>query len=250
MIHDNRDTCKICGKSYLKTELSWRMNLCKTCRLKVFISLPNTKLPPKPKSISKTSIKSSFKTKNNPFIKYNTCKFCGKFCKSGELYKRELCKVCCNKRIAIFNFILISTKIEESYNFVEPTKKVKILFNLILASTLKTSIDEYLEERAKINLKARKYRASRPKKNYSRINKLKSCGVTEEWYNETMKKQDNKCFICGSPDRLCIDHDHSTGKARGILCNNCNSAIGFFRDNPKFMKNGINYLKKSDFVTT
>jgi len=39
-----------------------------------------------------------------------------------------------------------------------------------------------------------------------------------------------------------IDHDHETGKVRGILCVNCNLGLGSFKDNPKVLKNAINYL--------
>lgn len=60
------------------------------------------------------------------------------------------------------------------------------------------------------------------------------------------------CQICNyklskdfgkSKRHLCFDHNHKTGKFRGILCNNCNSAIGYLNDDIEILKNAINYLK-------
>lgn len=45
-------------------------------------------------------------------------------------------------------------------------------------------------------------------------------------------------------DKLCIDHCYITNKIRGILCRNCNSAIGYFKDNIEVIKKSIKYLKK------
>lgn len=50
------------------------------------------------------------------------------------------------------------------------------------------------------------------------------------------------CLICSSTERLCIDHDHSTGEIRGILCSKCNSGLGLFKDNKILLQNAINYL--------
>jgi transposase len=61
-------------------------------------------------------------------------------------------------------------------------------------------------------------------------------GVTPEWYDETLAVQDGLCAICKRPERmtfkgkikrLCIDHDHETGKARKLLCHECNTHLGW-----------------------
>ena len=71
-------------------------------------------------------------------------------------------------------------------------------------------------------------------------------------FNSMLLQQNNRCAICNesldltNPKKVCIDHDHSTGKVRGILCRNCNLAIGFFRDNPEYTNNATLYLKRSD----
>lgn len=51
------------------------------------------------------------------------------------------------------------------------------------------------------------------------------------------------CEICGSTERLGIDHDHQTGRTRGVLCRMCNTALGAFRDNIDYLKNAIAYLE-------
>ena len=52
-----------------------------------------------------------------------------------------------------------------------------------------------------------------------------------------------KCAACGSTDRLCIDHDHQTNEVRGLLCHNCNTALGLVGDNLDTLSNLITYLR-------
>jgi hypothetical protein len=55
-------------------------------------------------------------------------------------------------------------------------------------------------------------------------------GLDEEAYNTLITKQKNLCALCSSPPtegkRLAIDHDHKTGRVRGLLCTSCNIALG------------------------
>lgn len=55
-------------------------------------------------------------------------------------------------------------------------------------------------------------------------------------------KQDNKCAICKEAKKLYIDHNHKTGKFRGLLCNNCNAAIGQVHESIEKLKSAIEYL--------
>ena len=53
------------------------------------------------------------------------------------------------------------------------------------------------------------------------------------------------CDICGSrPGKLHLDHCHTTGKYRGLLCKPCNLALGHFRDNVDALRRAIDYLTK------
>lgn len=57
-------------------------------------------------------------------------------------------------------------------------------------------------------------------------------------------RSQNKCDICGLENQKWeIDHDHSTGLIRGLLCSRCNSAIGMFLESPELMLNAIRYLE-------
>ena len=63
------------------------------------------------------------------------------------------------------------------------------------------------------------------------------------------RSQGNSCAICGAKPkgrRLAVDHDHKTGKIRGLLCMPCNTALGKFRDDPKLLRKAIKYLEKAN----
>lgn len=81
---------------------------------------------------------------------------------------------------------------------------------------------------------AKQYRQKHPEK--YRSSQMKSVyGITIEQYNKMFEEQKGLCAICGLPEShknmhglkgLSIDHNHNTDKVRGLLCNNCNLAIG------------------------
>ena len=61
-------------------------------------------------------------------------------------------------------------------------------------------------------------------------------------------EQGGRCKICGVHQSeikrsLCVDHDHETGKVRGLLCGKCNTAIGLFGDNRELVKLAFEYLE-------
>ena len=53
-----------------------------------------------------------------------------------------------------------------------------------------------------------------------------------------------ECVICGSDEPLVVDHDHKTGKVRGMLCNHCNRGLGHFRDDPELLQFAAIYLQE------
>ena len=67
-----------------------------------------------------------------------------------------------------------------------------------------------------------------------------------------LQKQNNRCKICNSnkPGQnkkyFCIDHNHKTGKVRGLLCQKCNRTLGIFKDDPKLIRKFIQYLEETD----
>jgi hypothetical protein len=58
----------------------------------------------------------------------------------------------------------------------------------------------------------------------------------------------SECWICGSKERLCIDHCHTTGTARGLLCTFCNTALGYFKDDTVKMEKAIQYLRDGPHI--
>ena len=68
-------------------------------------------------------------------------------------------------------------------------------------------------------------------------------GLTTEEFSAMMLKQNNKCKICEREMNLPqIDHNHTTGKIRGLLCNPCNMAIGLLKEDIKVFYNAISYI--------
>jgi hypothetical protein len=61
--------------------------------------------------------------------------------------------------------------------------------------------------------------------------------------HERLNLQFDRCPICWKPDPEHVDHDHKTGKVRGILCFNCNGGLGQFRDDPAALRRAAEYLE-------
>jgi len=64
------------------------------------------------------------------------------------------------------------------------------------------------------------------------------CGICKRELNKEVLNRTNKSLD------LCIDHCHSTNEVRGLLCRDCNLALGMFKDNINNLKNAIKYLEK------
>lgn len=72
-------------------------------------------------------------------------------------------------------------------------------------------------------------------------------GITLFEYQKLLKKQRGVCWICKKKPgrkRLAVDHDHKTGKVRGLLCAHCNQGLGLFNDSIKLLKQALRYLKE------
>ena len=81
---------------------------------------------------------------------------------------------------------------------------------------------------------------------YNIRSRLKSFTMTFDEYKTLLEKA-SVCAICQRPEvgkkRLSLDHNHTTGKIRGLLCGKCNTGLGNFRDDPKLLQNAIEYLQ-------
>ena len=84
------------------------------------------------------------------------------------------------------------------------------------------------------------YHSQQMKRNY---------GITLEDYDRMYKEQNGVCKICSLPQvskrntRLCVDHDHGTGKVRGLLCDDCNRGIGLLKDDARLLDKASEYLR-------
>lgn len=74
-------------------------------------------------------------------------------------------------------------------------------------------------------------------------------GLPKHGYSSMLRNQRHCCNICRKhqrdlPSTLCVDHCHTTGKVRGLLCNKCNTAIGLLEESLKTVRSAARYLKK------
>lgn len=84
-------------------------------------------------------------------------------------------------------------------------------------------------------------------KNKQRIDaevRMKLYGVTEEQHAAALKEQGGACAICGDETKLHVDHCHSSGTFRGLLCSRCNTGLGHFKDDPRRLAAAIQYLER------
>ena len=74
-------------------------------------------------------------------------------------------------------------------------------------------------------------------------------GISYEQFQAMWIGQGGSCDICRKPLEFgngghAVDHNHDTGKVRGLLCGKCNTAIGLFNDNPSFLDAAASYLRE------
>ena len=73
--------------------------------------------------------------------------------------------------------------------------------------------------------------------------------ISEDIYKEMYDYRNGCCDICKKHieyRQLCVDHNHKTNKLRGMLCRNCNLALGSFKDNIQYLQEAIKYLERYD----
>jgi hypothetical protein len=93
----------------------------------------------------------------------------------------------------------------------------------------------------------RRWKESGGKSRSDRRSHLKrTFGLTPDQYDVMLQRQGGTCLICEQPPAarqwFDIDHDHRTGRARGLLCRNCNQGLGSFREDPFLRAAAAGYL--------
>ena len=158
-------------------------------------------------------------------------------------------------------------------NPVEPTPKKSSALTWYYKNKEKAALykrEHYLNNKDKYKEISKKYRSSDTRKKYLEKTKdqrkeynkqrwlkvkelkphLSIYGITLEDYNKMLITQNNCCLGCKQnasilSKPLCVDHCHNTGKVRGLLCDNCNKALGLLKDDSTILFNLINYLKNA-----
>lgn len=109
--------------------------------------------------------------------------------------------------------------------------------------------EDYKKNKVDRDLKTKKWqKENRHKLKGYRLKK--QFNMSNSDFDTLLKAQDHKCLICNAHESqidtvMCIDHCHSTGKIRGLLCRSCNLAIGLLKDNIPALKRAIDYLDKN-----
>lgn len=110
----------------------------------------------------------------------------------------------------------------------------------------------YLQGRIPWNKGKGKRKFATKKDKNTHYNLKRKFGIGTDEYNILLKNQSYVCAICskdetkkipsGGVAKLAVDHCHKTNKIRGLLCGNCNLAIGHLQDNPYLCERAMNYL--------
>lgn len=77
--------------------------------------------------------------------------------------------------------------------------------------------------------------------------RLRKYGMLKDEHTLLLEKQNYSCAICRASDDdnpLVVDHDHATGKVRGLLCGSCNTGIGMLRDSITNLQRAVWYLSE------
>jgi hypothetical protein len=106
--------------------------------------------------------------------------------------------------------------------------------------------ENYRKNKADRLAKAKAYRESHPEM-YREAHRKRTYGLSPEQQRAVISACNARCAICGGTGTkrgLFFDHDHSTGKVRGVLCEACNTAIGRMKDDPLRLRAAADYVER------
>jgi hypothetical protein len=125
-----------------------------------------------------------------------------------------------------------------------------------LHSWCKTCVADDTRSRRAVQTDDDKERLAVANRARQRRKRLAKYGLTVDDYELMLAQQNGVCAICGMPETvrqphradggesLAIDHDHATGRVRGLLCMMCNTAIGKLKDDPELLRSAAHYLEQ------
>lgn len=122
--------------------------------------------------------------------------------------------------------------------------------NLVTTKGIETQYDHSDPEQRKLYMREHREVYTKDWKNADLKRRF---GISLHEYGQMLVAQNGKCAICsstdagtrdGMPKALAVDHDHRTGKIRGLLCESCNQGIGKLKDDPKILRLAADYLER------
>ena len=186
-------------------------------------------------------------------------KMCSKCCKKlprTEFYKNKNhsdglaseCKDCKNQMVK--NYYKTNKTAIKSYHkkYKKSLKGKAVRKKWLKSQSGQNSIQKY-ENSGKRKDQQKLYKLCEKQQHYKFNYRLKKHGLTFDSYFDMLLKQKARCAICRIEQTkltylFSIDHNHKTGEIRGLLCSNCNTALGLLKEDFLIINNLKNYLKK------
>jgi len=156
----------------------------------------------------------------------------------------KTCSKC--KTVKEFGFFTRCKKSKDGYGSWCKTcnsTRSRISYHKYVEESRRKDRGRYQKNKEKQNIKARAYYHANKKR--ARNYHLKKCyGIKQDDYQMMLNYQEHKCAICNEKlgEKLFVDHSHSTEEVRGLLCLNCNLALGYVKENRQILENMIDYL--------
>lgn len=159
-------------------------------------------------------------------------------------------------RVVALTFIGESTRLRH-YTWKDGNRSNNRLDNLVLREATHCTRCGLKLTASNTYQRARGGRFSRCKTCVSELAKVRHASGPRSELRRSLSP-DNRCAICGDSEtyqrdgklrRLAVDHDHSTGVVRGVLCTRCNSGLGMFRDKPALLRAAALYLEEAALST-
>lgn len=174
------------------------------------------------------------------------CKICKKEYPHTEFrvehgFLRNQCRLCKNKQTKLSRQRLWKKHPEKHEEYKKKLKEIRL--RNVEDKRIKDRI-RYQKNKEKIKKERKEFYHKFPELIRKR-RMMTTYKISAEKYDELNAIQ--KCQCCGRNEKdfvkgLAIDHCHKSGQVRGVLCPNCNTAIGLFNDDPTVMKKAISYL--------
>ena len=111
---------------------------------------------------------------------------------------------------------------------------------------IKRSGEYSRKNRDRVNLKRRERRKKYPEL-VTNSDLKRRFGIILDDYNQLLYKQESRCAIClikQDNRRFSVDHDHKTGKVRGLLCSTCNMGLGCLQDDAELLRKLATYIEQ------